>query len=70
MLTTVNLNYSLCHSPYDPFAYYGGDHYIACGAILLNVFSFVARIANYLVVVPLKVYLDYRERREKMGLKQ
>jgi hypothetical protein len=56
LLTKVNLNYVLCHSPYDPFASYVGDHYIPGGAILLNLFSFISRVWNYLIVFPFEFY--------------
>jgi hypothetical protein len=65
LLTTVNLNYVLCHSPYDPFHTFFGDHYIPGGVLLLNIFSFFARYINYIIVLPLKLYFDWKDREGK-----
>lgn len=60
LITMVNLNFALCHSPADPFFDYVGYHYFTGGVIVLNLFSTVSRWLSYLMVLPLKIYFDNR----------
>jgi hypothetical protein len=58
LATKVNLNFALCHSPADPFFPYIGYHYFTGGVVVLNLFSYISRWINYIVVLPLKFYFD------------
>jgi hypothetical protein len=56
-ITQVNLNFSLCHSPADPFYPHIGYHYFAAAALLvLNIFSFLGRYIVYLMTLPLRMF--------------
>lgn len=46
----VNLNFSLCHSPYEPFFEGFGYHYYAIEAFNVGLVSYVIRMASYLIV--------------------
>lgn len=61
LLTTVNLNFSLCHSPADPFYQYVGYHYFTGAVLLLNFLSFLGRWITYTMVLPVKFYYKARK---------
>ncbi len=58
LLTQVNLNFALCHSPADPFYSYTGYHYFTAAVAVLNVLSYLGRWINYLLFLPIKIYGD------------
>ena len=59
LITTVNLNFALCHSPADPFYPYIGYHYFPAAVIVLNVISFLGRWITYLLILPIELYYNY-----------
>lgn len=62
ILTQVNLNFALCHSPADPFFPHIGYHYFTAGVVVLNVFSFMGRWVNYAMVFPIRMLSEYEQK--------
>lgn len=56
LLTQVNLNFSLCHSPADPFHQFVGYHYFSGAVFALNFFSLIGRWVLYIMILPLQMY--------------
>lgn len=55
VLTSVNLNFALCHSPSDPFFAIFGKWYFPFAMFYLNFGSWMSRWVLYLMVYPLRL---------------
>ena len=50
LMSSVNLNFVLCHTPADPTFEYIKHYYFVVAILLLNIFSYLGRLVNYSMV--------------------
>lgn len=61
LLTKVNLNFALCHSPADPSFEHIKHHYFTAAVMALNIFSFIGRNICYVILLPLSWWWSKNE---------
>ena len=70
VLTKVNLNFALCHSPGDPLYPYFKEDYFFFGFFYLNFASFLSRWFYYALVYPLQLITTTEVEKECFEMKE